>query len=101
MGDYGVVTGTGWPGGLASERQGAPNLGWPGRRRPLRRVSAAQPPPPRRPRRKWVRFAVASCLAMVLLVAGGLVAVRTLVERYDSSVARESLLDPNARQGEY
>ncbi|MBB5870858.1 LCP family protein required for cell wall assembly [Allocatelliglobosispora scoriae] len=48
-----------------------------------------------------MRFAVASCLALLLLVAGGLVAVRVLVERYDSSVAREALLDPDARQGEY
>ena len=89
-------TDTGWPGGAVPEHGGESPLGWPGKDVPVDEPSA----PPRH-RRNWGRIALASCLALLLLLAGSVVAVRVLVDRYDSSVGRESLLDPGAREGDY
>jgi LCP family protein required for cell wall assembly len=53
----------------------------------------------RHPRKRHrVRTALLVALVAVLLVAGlGVVAARVTVERYDRAVARDVLLDPNAR----
>ncbi len=102
------ATGVGWPSpaaappGHASPRSG---LGWPetprGRRnthRATRTLRATNPPVrPRRRTRRWPQVLAAILVGLVLLAGGGLAAGQALVQRYESSVSRDVLLDPSAR----
>ncbi|WP_456236806.1 LCP family protein [Catellatospora vulcania] len=101
------ATGLGWPSpaaappGHASPRSG---LGWPDvartRRhthRATRMLRAAPPDQPRRRSRRWPQALAAILVGLVLLAGGGLVAGQALVHRYESSVSRDVLLDPSAR----
>lgn len=90
-----MVTGTGWPGGTTPERAAA-GLGWPGAPETKRSARSRFPA-----HHTWAQILVAACLAVLLMLAGGYATVRALVDRYDESVGRQVLLDPDARHGEY
>ncbi len=92
------ATGIGWPPdavtrGGSTRRSG---LGWPDAQRLIREVRSPAGVPARRARR-WPRVVGALALSLVLLAGGGLVAGQALVHRYESSVSRDVLLDPSAR----
>ncbi|MEU7824131.1 LCP family protein [Catellatospora sp. NPDC049133] len=53
--------------------------------------------PPRRRARRWPQVLAAILVGLVLLAGGALVAGQALVHRYESSVSRDVLLDPRAR----
>ncbi|GAA2350880.1 hypothetical protein Cme02nite_24020 [Catellatospora methionotrophica] len=93
-------TGVGWPSasvappGHASPRSG---LGWPDSGRAHSHRAARTPRPEPHRRRRWPHALIAVLVGLVLLAGGGLVAGQALVHRYESSVSRDVLLDPSAR----